>query len=138
MVAENFESFICSPASLSFMGSVHTSISSVSMSARFFVCSRTKRATLSLCLPRREVPRIIGIKSGRSIWMDVSIVSNDFSPLLHFSQYERCLPAVADTPQSPIHKSVSRGGRQLKLPMAGLEPARAFYGPTDFKSDHFA
>src|SRR5437879_2688952 len=23
---------------------------------------------------------------------------------------------------------------QLKMPMAGLEPARAFYGPTDFKS----
>jgi hypothetical protein len=23
---------------------------------------------------------------------------------------------------------------QLKLPMAGLEPARAFYGPMDFKS----
>ena len=25
----------------------------------------------------------------------------------------------------------------VKLPMAGLEPARAFYGPTDFKSVAF-
>jgi hypothetical protein len=39
------------------------------------------------------------------------------------------------TPQSPIRKKLTRRGGQLKLPMAGLEPARALFGPTDFYSD---
>jgi hypothetical protein len=38
------------------------------------------------------------------------------------------LSAVAGNTQSELRSTLK------KLPMAGLEPARAFYGSTDFKS----
>ena len=47
---------------------------------------------------------------------------------------------ASHNPQSPLRipqlRQIASTRRKsvLKLPMAGLEPARAFYGPTDFKS----
>src|SRR5919106_1849805 len=82
IAAANLGSFICSPASSSFIERSRTSMSSVSTSARFFVSSKTKRATFSLCLPWRAVPRIIGIKSGRSDLVGMLISSDTELQLL--------------------------------------------------------
>src|SRR5216117_970356 len=63
-VAENFTSFICSPASSSFIGSVRTSMNSVSTPARPLVRSKTKRAACSLSRPCRAVPLFIPVILG--------------------------------------------------------------------------
>ncbi len=100
IVAENAASFICSPASSSRIGSSRTSISSVSTFTRFFVCAKTKRATFSLCLPCRAVPRITGITSGRSILADISILSD-------------IEPSPCCNPQ-PVRHSLGEGGSAFR------------------------
>ena len=119
MVAENFGSFICSPASSSLIGSSHTSISSVSMSARFFVCSKTKRAACSVLRPRRAVPSIIGIKSGRSNSADMSVTG-------------WCRSSIR---KSAIRKKFTRIGGQLRKTADGrTRTGTGLLSPTDFKS----
>src|SRR5437660_3600711 len=68
---------------------------------------------------------MMGIKSGRSVLADISI-SSDIEPS------PCCNLQSATRPPYPRRKRIRIP--QFNLPMAGLEPARAFYGPTDFKS----
>src|SRR5260370_42196907 len=109
IVAENFGSFICSPASSSFIGSVRTSMNSDSTPARFFVCSKTNRAACTLSRPCRAVPRITGIKRGRSVGM---------SQLFQFQLF-----SVSDF-QFLI----------LRFSDGGTRTHTGLFSPTDFKS----
>src|SRR4029077_11460592 len=67
------------------------------------------------------VPKIIGIKSGGSIWRQ------DLQKIIRLKKPESNYSSLF-FPQSAFRNP------KLRMPMAGLEPARAFYGPTDFKS----
>ena len=92
-VAENAGSFISSPASSKRIGNFLTSINSVSTPARFFVSAKTKFAGLSLRLPWRGVPRITGMKSGRSVGImkeeKIEGVSWQVHSQLAFSSFNR-------------------------------------------------
>ena len=118
MVAENFGSFICCVVQ------VHGKLAHVDqlgLYVRTFLCLLKNKACNVLALP----PATSGSQNNRN---KKRALDRSWHVNLTW------LRSLICTPQSPTRKKFTRSVGQLKLPMAGLEPARAFYGPTDFKS----